>query len=355
MKHIAAFITPHGFGHATRAIAVIETLQRRHPELAVELFTTVPEHIFQESLHNFRLHKVPVDVGIIQHNALHNDISATLVALDQLLSNSEELILNLTRKVDGCCAVLCDIAPLGISVANAAGIPSVLVENFTWDWIYQPFLKQHPELSKYITLLAEIYRKADFHVQCTPVCNPTDAVLHCAPISRTARVSSKSVRKSLGARDQKIILISFGGIDFTLPRWQQLDTLSEYLFVLAGQPESRRISDNCLALSPSSTYYHPDLIQAADLVICKSGYSTMAECLHAGTRIASICRPTFAESAVLSDFITQKLHGTLLTENVFMDGRWISHIPEMLSKPCPSAGDINGAEQVADLLQSLLC
>jgi UDP:flavonoid glycosyltransferase YjiC (YdhE family) len=355
MKHIAAFITPHGFGHATRAIAVLETLQRRHPGLGMELFTTVPEHIFQESLHNFRIHPIKVDVGIVQHNALHNDLPATITALDRLLPYSEDLLQDLTRKVDGCCAVLCDIAPLGIIVASAAQIPSVLVENFTWNWIYKPFLSQYPGLCPHAEQLADIYSQADFHIQCAPVCDPKDSAILCAPISRTPRLGAESIRNSLEARGRKIIFISLGGIDFTLPRWQQLDTLSNYLFVLAGQQENRRISANCLTISADSSYYHPDLIQAADLVICKSGYSTMAECLHSGTRIACISRPSFAESAVLSHFIEQNLHGTLLTEKAFLEGLWIPNIPEMLSVPCPRATEPNGAEQVADLLQSLFC
>jgi UDP:flavonoid glycosyltransferase YjiC (YdhE family) len=355
MKHIAAFITPHGFGHATRAIAVLAALQQRYPGLGIELFTTVPEHIFQESLYNFTLHPVQVDVGIIQQDALHNDISATITALDQLFSFSEADIEDLKLKLNGCCAVLCDIAPLGIIAAAAAGIPSVLVENFTWDWIYQPFLTQYPPLCQYVEKFARIYCQADYHIQCTPVCSPVESSLHCKPISRLPALSAKSVLNRLGAGNRKIILISLGGIDFTLPRWRQIDALTEYLFILAGQPENIRISENCLALSTNSGYYHPDIIQAADLVICKSGYSTTVECLHAGTRIASICRPAFAESAVLADFIQNSMHGTLLTEEVFRSGQWISNIPEMLSRPRPTLVGPNGAEQVADLLQSLLC
>ena len=39
---------------------------------------------------------------------------------------------------------MCDISPLGLMVAERAGLPSVLVENFTWDWLYAPLVAQDP-------------------------------------------------------------------------------------------------------------------------------------------------------------------------------------------------------------------
>ena len=35
--------------------------------------------------------------------------------------------------------VIADAPPLGCAAAAAAGIPSVVVSNFTWDWIYQAY------------------------------------------------------------------------------------------------------------------------------------------------------------------------------------------------------------------------
>ena len=35
--------------------------------------------------------------------------------------------------------VVADIPPLGIAAATAAGIPSIALGNFTWDWIYSAY------------------------------------------------------------------------------------------------------------------------------------------------------------------------------------------------------------------------
>ncbi len=353
MKRIAAFITPHGFGHATRAIAVLQTLQYSCPGLAIEIFTTVTEHLFRESLDNYTIHQVIPDVGIIQHDALNNDLPATIEALDRLLPFSPELIGRLCEKVQGCSCILCDIAPLGIVVAEAAGIPSVLIENFTWDWIYRPYAAAYPELGHFAETLFSVYSRATIHIQTEPVCNPSATAHFCPSISRKTRTSAPHVLQQLGIADQKLILISMGGLDFTMPHWQQFDTMRDCFFVLAGQPEYLKISHNCLALPHQSGFYHPDLIQAADLVIFKSGYSTVAECLQAGTRAVCVARPSFAESAILAEFIKKKLGGIILDEDAFLCGNWIHSIPDILALPAPPAATENGADWVAELLLSL--
>lgn len=353
MNRLAAFITPHGFGHATRAIAVLQALQLRCPGLAIELFTTVPEHLFRESLTNYTMHRIVPDVGFIQRDALHLDIPATIAALDRLLPFSPELVAELAGRVRGCSCVLCDIAPLGIVVAEAADIPSVLVENFTWDWMYQPFVPSNPELGRHALKLMEIYRKATLHIQTEPVCSPSAAAHHCPPIFRRTTASVDSIRTQLGAGSRKLILISFGGIDFTLPHWQHLDAFPDCLFVLAGQARHKSISGNCLALPHDSGFPHQDLLKAADLVVFKSGYSTTAECLQAGTRTACICRGDFAESFIIGNFVRKRLGGIILEEREFLDGRWLLRLPDVLDLTPPAPAAENGADQVADLLCSL--
>ena len=37
------------------------------------------------------------------------------------------------------CATVGDIPPLAIAAAHAAGIPSIAIGNFTWDWIYEGY------------------------------------------------------------------------------------------------------------------------------------------------------------------------------------------------------------------------
>ena len=47
---IAYFVTPHGFGHAARAAAVMVALQEIDPAIQFDIFTQVPRWFFQDSL-----------------------------------------------------------------------------------------------------------------------------------------------------------------------------------------------------------------------------------------------------------------------------------------------------------------
>ncbi len=43
---------------------------------------------------------------------------------------------------DGVDLVVTDVAALPCAAAAAAGIPAVILSNFTWDWIYEGFLEE---------------------------------------------------------------------------------------------------------------------------------------------------------------------------------------------------------------------
>ena len=354
MKKIGVFITPHGFGHATRAIAVLQALQERLPLLKVEIFSTLPEHLFRQSLGNYVYHHRLCDIGLVQRDAMHADLKATAAGLAGLLPPRGELLDDLGRQLEGCECVLCDISFLGIAAANAAGIPSVLVENFTWDWVYRSYRSSCPALAEHAEELSRIDSLATYRVQAEPVCAPyPQGDLQCHPIFRTVRRSPLEVRNSLAAGDRRLVLISMGGVPFSLFDKALFAPFPDCFFVLAGQQKTGRILDNCITLAYDSLYYHPDLIGATDLVICKSGYSTVADCWQAGTRIGCIERNRFPESETLSHFVRTRMNGTILPEDIFSAPVWQVALPAMLKGKRPAKAEINGADQVADFLLAI--
>ena len=353
-QQIACFITPHGFGHATRMTAVLEALQRKIPNLHPQLFSTVPESLFAETLNTFNYHPLACDIGLIQKNGLHADLPATITRLQEFLPFENSLLNSLAEKIQGCSLVLCDIAPLGIAVAGKAGIPSVLIENFTWDWIYQAYLPRHPALQAAIDYLAGQYQQADIHIRTEPVCGTTKGQLHCGPIFRRIRKQRPEIRQELRCQDKKLVLISMGGIDLELPFVHQLSALPNTVFLLAGQEKNHRLADNVFLLSRNSGFYHPDLINAADLVVCKSGYSTVAECFQAGVPIVTVGRATFPESALLEQFCARELAGQILGQEEFLSGSWLSRLHTLFSEPRQAAALQNGADSIAEHLSPFL-
>lgn len=347
---IACFITPHGFGHATRMTAVLEALQKQSPTIHPHLFTTVPESLFAEKLSNFSYHSLACDIGLIQKNGLQADLPATISRLQEFLPFDSSLVKELSEKIKGSRLVLCDIAPLGIAVAREAGITSVLIENFTWDWIYKAYLPDNPALLPFIESFATHYKQVDLHIRTEPACSTGNTDLNCGPIFRNIRSQREKTRDKLNCRNKKLIIISMGGIDLELPFVNKLPAVSDSFFLLAGQKKTRQIGDNVLLLSRDSAFYHPDLINAANLVICKSGYSTVAECYQAGVPIVTVGRTTFPESAVLEQFCAARLNGHTLRQEAFLSGEWIKSLDKLCLNQRAVPALTNGADSVAELL-----
>jgi hypothetical protein len=347
---IAAFVSPHGFGHAARTAAILEELHRLRPELELDLHTTVPDWFFRQSLSApFRHHAVPTDVGLVQKTTLEEDPAATVRALDRLFPTPAEEIERMARGLTErrCRLVLADISPLGIAVARAAGIPSVLVENFTWDWIYRPYLEREPRLATHLERFATIYAEADHHLQAEPFCRRADGALPLPPVSRSPRRSPAEVRNSLGiAPEARIVLVSMGGVAW---RFASLPSSAgpSTVFVVPGGSDRFERRDGIVLIPHRSEHYHPDLVGAADVVVGKLGYSTVAEAYWGGAGFAYVRRPDFAESEVLERFVVERMPSVPLATGAFAAGDWTAAV-ELLEEatPGPRRG-VNGARRAA--------
>ncbi|NMC79506.1 MAG: hypothetical protein GYA59_09120, partial [Chloroflexi bacterium] len=137
---LAFFVSSHGYGHAASAAAVMAELMAILPGCRLSIFTRTPTWFFEDSLTGpFEYYSQQTDIGLVQDSPLQEDLPATIEALDHFLPFDAHRIDPLAQQLQraGCRLVLCDVSPLGISVARDAGIPSVLIENFTLDWIYE--------------------------------------------------------------------------------------------------------------------------------------------------------------------------------------------------------------------------
>ena len=201
MTHIAWFISPHGFGHAARAAAVMEEVDRLAPEVWHEVFTTVPAWFFRDSPAGaVSCHHVKTDVGMVQATAFTEDLEASATKLRDFYPLDRTAVADLARTVEKrrCALVVSDISPLGIAVAREAGVPSVLVENFTWDWIYRGYVGEEPAFDDLSALLQEIFEDVDYHIQAEPVCRRAAADLTVPPVARRSRVEEAHTRRALG-------------------------------------------------------------------------------------------------------------------------------------------------------------
>lgn len=354
-RTIAFFVTPHGYGHASRASAVMNALGVRVPGLTIEIFTRVPLWFFNMSLRvNFHYHDVLTDIGLVQANSMVEDLPETIHKLEAFLPFRPALVEDLAAQVHvaGCEMVICDIAPLGIAVAREAGLPSVLVENFTWDWIYSGYRTEEPRFAPYIDYLHGIFAAADTHVRTTPVCSEElPASLTTNPVWREPRSTRAETRARLGVPPQApMVLVTMGGIVTEFPYLERLQKSAEVRFLIPGGSDRYEQRGSLVLIPHHSDLYHPDLVQACDAVIGKLGYSTLAEAYSHGLPFGFVPRKRFRESLEMGKYAREVMGALELGEEQFASGAWLACVPDLLAQPRREPQKPNGADQVAAYL-----
>ena len=355
---IAVFISSHGFGHAARASAVMEAWKTKNNLIYFNIFTTIPRWFFQDSISGkFEYSHCLTDIGLVQKTPFNADLGETIYQLDNFLPFHPEITEKLTKKLTRarCALVICDISPLGIAIAKQAGIPSVLIENFTWDWIYEEYHEAAPRLAEHIRYLHSVFNAADFHIQTEPVCARRPVNLSVMPVSRKFRTPRNHIRKQLNlSPDSKMVLITTGGIKEKFEYMDKLKQLRNIYFVIPGGGETFRRDRNVILLPHRSDFFHPDLVNASDAVVGKAGYSTIAEVYHANVPFGYVPRPNFRESHKLEAFIQKKMIGFPIESSEFQSGRWISKVEKLLSLTPPEKNTPNEADRIADYLDNVL-
>ncbi len=355
-RRIAFFISPHGFGHAARAAGIMEALTAIEPSIQFDIFTTVPDWFFAGShCFTFQYHRLLTDIGLIQKSPFEEDLTATVQKLKTFLPYDHVQITALAEKIRhlNCELIICDIAPMGIQIARKADIPSVLIENFTWDWLYQGYTDQG--LNAFQAYLHSIFADATYHIQTQPICKAGAADFTAAPASRKIKTPAGKIRQQLGLPDScKTIMITAGGVAKNYGFIDKLNDHTDIHFILAGAVNSETIRDNLILLPKNSAYPHPDLINAADAVVGKAGYSTIAEVYQAGVPFGYVARPDYRESKPLVDFVENHMSGLAIAEPEFQSGAFTGCLEELLQMPRARDNRPNGADQIAKFIASRL-
>ena len=335
-KSIGVFITSHGFGHATRTCAVLNEISKAKPTSFV-IFSTLPQWFFSQNLNyeNFELVCIKTDVGLVQKSPFAHDLEETLLELNKFLSFdnadfNQALELSKEKKFD---LIICDISPLGLEIAFRLGIPSVLIENFTWGWIYEEFSKIHSGWTNIIRRINEVFDQANLHIQAKPFCLEGKDSLKTPPISRCVVKNPNEIKESLGCNQSStMVLLTTGGITKQLNLTYKLKAHSDYTFIVSGDFKEISKDQNIISLPMNSHEHYPDIVNASSLVVGKVGYGTLSECWATNTPLLGCYRDNFRESEVLRDFALHNLTHIEISIEDFENMNWISEIQKILQK-----------------------
>ncbi|MCB1195782.1 hypothetical protein KDK77_06325 [bacterium] len=361
-RTILFYISGHGFGHATRMCAVLSELNTRYPDAALYIRTNAPRWIFDDALGNaFHFHALHIDTGTHQHDFIHLDKKQSLLNYENLIAERRVFLLNeldFIRK-HAITLIVGDIPPAAFYIAHKAGIKSIGISNFSWDWIFAPYCQEYPQFSHIIDDMRRGYGYADlllrlpFHGDFSAFPNVRDIPL----IARPALSSPDTTRKKLRVNQEKrpIILCSFGG--FAIKNFDFLEmTKKNTDFFFIGFHTQYQRGNNYLLLPYRSELNHPDLVNAADSVVAKLGYGTVSECIATHTPILYISRDDFVEYPVLEHAVKTYIPSRLIDKNIFFSGQWNTDLHNLLENS-KTSGDFprcasDGASKAAEILYS---
>ncbi|MFP6855039.1 MAG: hypothetical protein VB980_04585 [Opitutales bacterium] len=356
---VAFFVSSHGFGHAGRVCAVASALSAIHRDIKFGFFTETPAWFFEDALGDASLHRpCQTDVGLSQDTPFQHDVAKTLDELSAFFPFQEERVSRLAGELSaaGCRLVVCDVSALGIEVAHACGLPAVLLENFTWDWVYEDFLEKEPRFEPFVRGLRETYQKADHHIQTEPVCLPSPEACVVPPISRSFRSTRRETRRELGVpEDAKLGLLTTGGIRGEMSCLKQLQSTSETWFVAPGACSEGIVKQgNLIQLAHRSGFHHPDLAAASDFFVGKAGYGTIAEARASGASFAYVLRDNFRESVCLRKYLAKEEMGFEISEEQFHSAVWLERLDELLATSDGLQPMESGAGQAAAVVNRYL-
>ena len=332
--------------------------------------TSSPRHLFDRALSGqIEFVELQCDSGMVQIDSLNVDTSESVRQAKSFqkelprIAAGEGSYLRQRRAQ----LVVGDIPPLAFAAAAAAGIPSIAVGNFTWDWIYEGYPEESPfELSQQIRGL---YREAT-KVLKLPMAGGfagLDAITTGIPfIARESLRQRDEVRAALGlsprADGTPLILMSFGGYGIEGLDTAAVGALPGYTVATTDLPTR----DHAIAPARGLLYLserqldaagirYPDLVRAADIVVTKPGYGIISEAIANDAALLYTSRGRFPEYDVLVAEMPRYLRAQFIEQRDLLSGHWAPSLEKLLSQPAPPEKPaLNGAEVVVDEILNLV-
>jgi L-arabinokinase len=310
----------------------------------------------------FQLVDDPCDTGVVQIDSLHLDAQKTIdCARDFYATYDARVAREASRLRDrGVSLVIADAPPLACAAAHATGIPSVVISNFTWDWIYEEYREELAAAPHLVPLIAESYARADAAWR-LPVHGGFASfrtIVDVPFVARHAAHAREETRAVFGLpADRPIALISFGGYGVADLDLQRLDCLDRWSILLTGTAPAGDLPAGVHVIDDTWIYErgfrYEDLVHAVDVVMTKPGYGIVSECLANDTAIVYTPRGRFAEYPVMVAEMPRFLRCAEISHEDLFAGRWLAALDRAIDAAAPpTRPSTNGADVIADMISA---
>ncbi len=343
---VAFYVSGHGFGHASRQIEVVNALAPLIPDYDILVRTSAPRWLFDATVRTpFTWIDGPCDTGVVQIDSLRLDEAATI---RQAAAFYDGLALRVEHErrllaAHGARLVIADAPPLACAAADAAGVPAIVLANFTWDWIYAGYPEWLAGAPGLMPAIRAAYGRAveAWRLPMHGGFSSIDRIVDLPYIARHARHDRAHVRATLSLPlDEPLALSSFGG--YGLPDFNpsRLDCLGAIGVVLTGHGAPTCLPSGLFFVDERRIYEaglrYEDLVAAVDVVVTKPGYGIISECIANDTALLYTSRGRFREYEVMVAAMPRVLRCAFIDRQGLLDGRWLEPLTGLLARPAPA-------------------
>lgn len=346
MRTIVYYVSGHGYGHATRASEVMRAIAKREPGMRIVVRTSAPAHLFSR-VPGAVVQSTPrsLDPGVVEEaDALGVDVPATIAAVERYYADRETHLVHEAAVVhrEGASLVVADFPPLAGDVAAAAGVACLGIGNFTWDWIYEPFLDGVMQ-RQLLAWLREGYARLGTYLR-LPF-SPDEgldmfrSVVPVPLVARRAELEPGEIlsRLRLDPADgrPRVLLAMRGRIPPSARAKAAADNRD--LFFLHFEPHAEDEHDNCRSVTLGPELSFGDVLSVCDVAVSKLGYGILSECVAAQKALLAPPRRHFREDEVFEREAARYVRLQPIAAEEFTAGDWSAHLRTLLALPPPIA------------------
>lgn len=330
---LAFYISSHGFGHAAREQAVINELARRGVQVYAR--TATPAKFFTSAYH---YHQARYDIGVIMPRVMQVDPAATFAWYDDFLQQQPEIVEREAAFIreNHIQLIAADMPPVACEIAARANVPCVVMTHFTWDWVYEHYLDDFPQYQFIVDSIKASYGKAALLLE-MPFAHDMAIFPNIEKIPLVINPLTKT-RAEICADfaipvDHKIALPGMGGQGWGNGDVSALKHIQGWTFLLTPDAYERvRDLPHCRAVPMDYSGYH-NLIAAADVVIGKAGWSTVAEAIGHRTPMIYTLNDNWRENVLLEAALRDYGSSHFIPKADFERGAWLEVLDDFARRP----------------------
>lgn len=352
------YISNHGFGHIARNISVIAKLAKKE-NVFIYVVCGLEQIKFAKDVLKLMLDEpeykrifyrdMDTDIGLILYSGtLDVDVKLLAKKCRNFLERIPAISENETEwlKMHNISAALCDMPIWAIKACKLADIPLIYIGNFTWAELYRELLPKD-----IVDSYAEYYGLVNnalllpFHTEEMLDFLHSENIMETSLLARP--FNETAVDHIRNGHSCPIVFIALG---MSAHFYEKVDVSNVNAFFYAN--EGVPLIGNNVQILPRDTINTQDYIKAADYVITKAGWGTVAEAILAQKPMALFKRDGVLEDRNTIAKLCEKEFAIEIEQNDIYDIENVIKRMKQLKTNCYD-GYYEASSEVADALVAI--